>query len=159
MSKLIGFPELVNERAARIVAAGVAVLGLTILATGAWWLLVVLAAGFAARVLAGPRFSPLARVAVALAKRLGPAKNVPGPPKRFAQAVGFTFSSTAALAALAFGADGVAAALTAVLVVFATLEAALAFCAGCHVFSRLMRAGLIPAATCAACADLRPRST
>jgi len=158
MSKLIGFPEMVNEFAARLVASGVAVLGITTLATGSWWIAAMLAAGFAARVLAGPRFSPLARAALAIAPVFGPPRDVPGPPKRFAQAVGFAFASAAAGAALAFSADGVATVLIGVLVGFATLEAVFGFCAGCVVFGALMRIGVIPQKTCEACADLRSRA-
>ena len=63
-------------------------------------------------------------------------------------------SAAAAVAALGFGATAVASALLGVLVVFATLESALGFCAGCWAFGRLMRLGVIPEETCAACNDL-----
>jgi hypothetical protein len=43
----------------------------------------------------------------------------------------------------------------ALLVVAATLESVFALCLGCQVFAVLMRAGLIPDAVCAECADLR----
>ena len=49
-----------NEKAARLVAGVVAITGLVILATGAYWLLIPLAYGFWARVLTGPTLSPLA---------------------------------------------------------------------------------------------------
>jgi hypothetical protein len=39
----------------------------------------------------------------------------------------------------------------------ATLGSVLAFCAGCQVFALLMRAGVIPEAVCAECADIRAR--
>jgi hypothetical protein len=39
----------------------------------------------------------------------------------------------------------------------ATLESVLAFCAGCQVFALLMRAGVIPEAVCAECADIWAR--
>ena len=45
------------------------------------------------------------------------------------------------------------------LTVFATLEAALGWCAGCWAFGHLMRLGLIPEETCAACNDIRLRAT
>ena len=47
--------------------------------------------------------------------------------------------------------------LLAVLVVFALLESALGFCAGCWVFGHLMRLGVIPEDTCAACNDITLR--
>ena len=81
---------------------------------------------------------------------------VPGPPKRFAQAIGAAIT-TAAVAALALGATGVVEALLVLLVVAATLESAFAFCAGCHVFALLMRAGMVPAEICAECGDIRAR--
>src|SRR5829696_6806911 len=83
---MLGFPRVINEKAARTVAGVVALAGVIALATGAHWLLVPLAYGFWARVLAGPRFSPLAQLASKqIAPRLGPPRDVAGPPKRFAQ--------------------------------------------------------------------------
>jgi hypothetical protein len=157
MSRWLGFPAVVNEKAARTIGAGVAVLGATALVTSWWWLVVLMAVGFALRVAAGPRWSPLGRLATLLAPRLGAPRLVPGPPKRFAQTVGLLMSSAAALAALAFDAPVVGGALLGVLVAFATLEAAFGFCAGCRVFALLMRVGLVPEQTCAACADLTLR--
>ena len=152
---MFGFPTTVNEKAARTVAAVVAVTGLVALLTGAHWLLVPLAYGFWARVLAGPRFSPLALVATrVVAPRLGAPTEVAGPPKRFAQGMGAAITTSAALAALVLGLPAVADVLLGALVVAATLEAALALCLGCKVFALLMRAGLVPAETCAACADI-----
>src|SRR6185437_6984719 len=88
----LGFPNPVNEKAARTVAAGVLLLAgltlaLSLTASPRWlWISVVLAAGFIARVLAGPRLSPLGRLATQMiAPRLGEPKLVAGPPKRFAQ--------------------------------------------------------------------------
>jgi hypothetical protein len=154
--KLIGFPNPVNEKAARVVAAGVALAGALTLATGWDWLLLALAYGFWARVLTGPRLSPLGRLASAvIAPRLGPPRLVPGPPKRFAQGIGAALTTTAAVAALGFGAAMAADVLLAALVAAATLEAALGFCLGCRIFAALIRAGVIPEAVCAACADIR----
>ena len=47
------------------------------------------------------------------------------------------------------------------LLVFALLESVVGFCAGCFVFAQLMKVGLVPEETCAACADisLRQRET
>jgi len=77
--------------------------------------------------------------------RLGlPVKPVAGAPKRFAQGIGLAVTSVAS--ALAFGGFLVAAdALLGVLVVFATLEAALGFCAGCWLY------GLFARPECAEC--------
>ena len=156
--ELFSFPNPVNEHAARVVAAGVAVLALITLATGWLWLIVLLAVGFAARVLSGPRFSLLGRLATqVIAPRLGPAKLVPGPPKRFAQAIGLALTGTAAIAGLVFGAHSLAIGLVGVLLVFATLESVLGLCAGCWLFGLLMKTGLVPAETCAECADIWAR--
>jgi Domain of unknown function (DUF4395) len=150
---VFSFPNPVNENAARVVAGVVAVVGLIILATGAYWLLVPLAYGFVARVLTGPTLSPLARIAMKVAP--GEPKYVPGPPKRFAQGMGAAMTSAATVLWLA-GATTAAGILVAAVVIAATLESAFAFCLGCHVFAGLMRIGLVSDAVCAECADIRP---
>jgi hypothetical protein len=152
---MFGFPNPVNEKAARVVAGVVAITGVAVLATGAHWLLVPLAYGFWARVLTGPKLSPLGRVSMrVIAPRLGAPKYVPGPPKRFAQGMGAAFSTGAAVLALGFGADTAADVLTGMLVVAATLESVFALCLGCQVFALLMRGGLIPEETCERCANI-----
>jgi hypothetical protein len=155
---VLGFPRIVNEKAARVVAAVVAGAAVVILATGWWWLLVPVAAGFWLRVAAGPRLSPLGMLAVrVVAPRLGRPKEVAGPPKRFAQGIGAVLTSAAAVAALGFGAHGVATVLVVMLAVAATLESAFAVCLGCHAFAALMRAGIVPQEVCAECADITAR--
>jgi hypothetical protein len=149
---VFSFPNPVNEKAARIVAGVVAVIGLLILATGAYWLLIPVAYGFWARVLTGPTLSPLARLAMRVAP--GEPKHVPGPPKRFAQGMGAAMTSVATVLWLA-GATTAAGVFVAMLVVAATLESVFAVCLGCQIFGVLMRAGLIPEAVCAECADIR----
>src|SRR2546421_11686813 len=104
MRRLFSFPNPVNEKAARVVAAVVLVTVLVILLTGAYWLLIPLAYGFWARVLTGPSLSPVGMLAQrVIAPRLGPSKPVPGPPKRFAQGMGAALSSTALVLALIVG--------------------------------------------------------
>ena len=61
------------------------------------------------------------------------------------------FSGTALGLHYVFGAAAAATGVLAVLVVFASLEAFLGFCAGCFVFARLMRLGLIPESVCKGC--------
>ena len=157
-SAFLSFPNPVNEKAARVVAGGVASLAIVVLATGWYWLIALMATGFLARVLSGPKLSPLGQLATrVVAPRLGPAKLVPGPPKRFAQSIGLMFTATAAVAALAFGAGGLATVLISVLLVFALLESVVGFCAGCFAFGLLMRAGVVPEATCEACNDISLR--
>jgi len=159
VGSVLGFPNPVNEKAARVVAAGVAIVAVVTLVTGWHWLLVPLALGFLARVLTGPTLSPLGQLATrVVAPRLGPPTLVPGPPKRFAQSIGLALTAVAAVASLGLDDAAVASALVGVLVVFATLESVVGFCAGCWLFGRLMRVGIIPESTCAACADIWRRA-
>jgi hypothetical protein len=154
MPAILGFPNPVNEKAARVVAGGVCVLAVATIATGYYWFAAVLAYGFLARVLTGPKLSPLGRLTTtAVAPHLGPPKYVPGPPKRFAQGIGALFTTGAAVATFA-GANTVAIVLLAMIVLAAALESVFAFCVGCKAFALLMRAGVIPESVCAECADL-----
>ena len=81
--ELFRFPNPVDERTARLVAAGVLVQAAGFLITRWPVLLVALALGFVLRVLSGPRLSPLALVVTRLVVPRLPAapKLVPGPPK------------------------------------------------------------------------------
>jgi Domain of unknown function (DUF4395) len=154
LPRLLRFPNPVNEVAARVVAGAVLVMAIAFLATRQGWLLVPLAYGFVARVLTGPRLSPLGQFATRVAApRLG-TKLVPGPPKRFAQGIGAVVTVSAALAWWA-GAPALTFALVGLIVVAATLESVFAYCIGCRVFAALMRAGIIPRDVCEACSDLR----
>jgi hypothetical protein len=164
MAKLFGFPNPVNEVAARTVAAMVAAQCVLILVLAptlghAWfWLTVPLAYGFLARVATGPTLSPLGRFATRVAApRIGHAKFVPGPPKRFAQLIGAVLSTAALACALGFGWDGAALVLVAMILGAAMLESVFAYCLGCVIFSALMRAGVIPREICLECADVSAR--
>ena len=151
------FPAVVNEKAARAVAGLVVLVAAVALLTGWLWLSAVLAVGFALRVASGPRFDPFGKLATkVIAPRLGEPVLVPGPPKRFAQAIGLVLTLVAT-GFLVAGLPAVTTALLAILLVFATLESALGFCAGCYAFGLLMRAGLVPEETCAACNDISLR--
>jgi hypothetical protein len=155
--RLFAFPDPVNEASARLVAGGVVLLALVTIATGWAPLYVVLAYGFVARVLTGPTLSPLGQLVTRVITprlRLRRAVYVPGPPKRFAQAIGVGFSATAAVLALGLGDRLAADVVLALLVVAAALESVLAICLGCRVFALLMRAGVIPASVCERCASL-----
>jgi Domain of unknown function (DUF4395) len=155
---VFAFPNPVNEYAARITAALVAVLAGVTLLTGWGWGPAVIAAGFWLRVLFGPRISPLALLSVkVLAPRLGRAKLVPGPPKRFAQGIGAAVS-TAAAVLLAAGLAPGAWALLAALILAASLEAFAGFCLGCVIFGFLQRRGLIPEEVCEACSNISLRN-
>ena len=151
------FPNTVNEKAARVVAAGVVVQATLFLGTGWSFLLFTLVVGFGLRVLAGPTLSPLGRLAVhVVAPRLGEPKLVAGSPKRFAQGVGFTVSTVAA-AAWFGGVPVVALAAAGMLVVAAGLEAGLAVCLGCWMYGHLVRLGVLHESVCVECADISIR--
>ena len=159
MRSVFGFPHPVNEIAARVVAGGVFILAVAAIAFQEPWLLVPLAYGFWARVLTGPTLSPLGQLASrVVAPRLAASPRlVAGPPKRFAQAMGVVFSTTALI--LWFGAGEGAATWVVVglLATAALAESAFGFCIGCRVFGRLMKLGIVPAEVCAACADISLR--
>ena len=103
--KLFSFPNPVNELSARLVAGAVVVLAAAALVFDQLWLLIPLAYGFLARVLTGPTLSPLGLLVTrVVTPRLPlPAKYVAGPPKRFAQGIGATFSLAASIAYFGFG--------------------------------------------------------
>ena len=158
MKRLFSFPNPVNDAAARTVALGVFTMSVVALATGWAWLLVPLAYGFVARVATGPTLSPLGQFAVRVAApRLRSWQRfVPGPPKRFAQAIGLVFSVSALFVWLTAG-WGDARWVLVPLIGGATLEGFFGYCVGCTIFGWLMRAGVIPASVCAECGDLSAR--
>ena len=154
MRDLFSFPNPVNETSARLVAGAVAVLCVVTIAFQQGWLLPVLAYGFLARVLTGPKLSPLGLLATRV---VTPRLNVthrysPGPAKRFAQAIGAVFTVTATLLWFAAGQHTAALALVGVIAVFASLEAAVGLCVGCRAFYLGMRLGLVPPSVCEDCA-------
>src|SRR5436305_709324 len=130
LTRLFSFPDPVNEVSARLVAASVVVMALVTIVLDQPWLTLVLAYGFIARVLTGPKLSPLGQLVTKVVTPRLPfeAKLVAGPPKRFAQGIGVVFSVTAAVLALGFGLRGAAYVVLATLVVAATLESVFAYC-------------------------------
>lgn len=156
---LFRFPDPVNETSARLVAAGVVVQAVLFLVVQEGWILVPLTYGFLARVATGPTLSPLGQfvtriatpgVESALRRRDADfrSRRVPGPPKRFAQALGLGFSAGAAVAWL-LGAPAVAVVSISMLAVAATLESVFAVCLGCIAHSALWG--------CADCDDISDR--
>jgi Domain of unknown function (DUF4395) len=158
MKKLFSFPNPVNDAAARSVALGVLAMSILALVTGWAWLLIPLTYGFFARVATGPTLSPLGQFATRVS---GPRlvawhKLVPGPPKRFAQAMGLAFTLAATITWLV--ADwGDARWILVPLILAASLEGLLGYCLGCTVFGWLIRAGVVPASVCEECGDLSKR--
>jgi hypothetical protein len=157
---LFRFPDPVNEVSARLVAGGVVAMCLGVVVLGRPWLIAVVAYGFVARVLTGPTLSPLGQLVTrVITPRLPVApKPVPGPPKRFAQAIGALLSVTAAVLHFGFGATTAAEVLVGMIAVAATLESVFAFCVGCRIFAALMAVGVVPTSVCEECADISRRT-
>jgi hypothetical protein len=153
------FPNPVNDYAARTVATGVVLMGVATIAFDQPWILILLAYGFWARVLTGPTLSPLGQLATrVVAPRLPfEPKYVPGPPKRFAQAIGVVFSSTALVLWYGSGEHTAAFVVVGLLTGAAFLEAAFGLCLGCKGFAVLMRLGVVPESVCLECSDLSLR--
>jgi hypothetical protein len=157
--QLFRFPDPVNETSARLVAAGVVVQAVLFLVLREGWVLVPLTFGFAARVATGPTLSPLGQLVTRVVTprveaRLGArdasfrSRQVPGRPKRFAQAIGLGFTGLASTAWL-LDATIVAYVLIAMLTAAATLEAVFAICLGCIAYSAIWG--------CADCDDISER--
>ena len=157
MRDFFSYPSPVNNKPVRFVAGCVAALALTGLITGWDWLIPVLAIGFCLRAAAGPRLDPLAMLARKLAPRFGEPAWKPGPPKRFAQAIGATVTTIGTILVFGFGIDVAAPVVFAMIAVFATLESVFNFCVGCTMFAGLMRLGLIPEEVCEECANINLR--
>ncbi|MEK7292110.1 MAG: DUF4395 domain-containing protein [Actinomycetota bacterium] len=159
MPKLLSFPNPVNETSARVVAGGVAVIGIAFTVTGNSWILAVLTYGFVARVLSGPTLSPLGRLATrVITPRLNVQHRfVPGPPKRFAQGMGAAFTLTASVLVV-IGSTTPARFVIAMLIVAALLESVFAICLGCIIFGWLMKLGVIPDDVCEECNNFTARS-
>ncbi len=158
MKRFFSFPNPVNDAAARTVALGVVAMSVLALLTQSAWLLIPLTYGFLARVAAGPKISPLGLFATRIAApRLDTwTKEVPGPPKRFAQGIGAVLTFGATVIWLA-GSWSLARWLLVPLIGAASLEGFLGFCVGCTIFGWLIRAGVVPESICAECGDLRAR--
>jgi hypothetical protein len=154
MRELFSFPNPVNETSARLVAGSVAVLAVLTVAFQQGWLIPVLAYGFLARALTGPKLSPLGLLATrVVTPRLHVRhRYAPGPAKRFAQTIGAVFTLTATLLYYAAGLHTAAFGLVGVIALFASLEAAFGLCVGCRAFYLGMRLGLVPPAVCENCA-------
>jgi Domain of unknown function (DUF4395) len=159
VSILPAYPRVIDDVTARLVAGEVLVVVLVAVVTRAPWVFAVLAVDFILRTALGPRWSPLALLAArALRPRLAAApRPTPGPPKRFAAAMGMVF--TLAIPAIAYGGVSWAAwSLAGLMVVFAALESFFGICAGCIVFGLLIRAGVVPEKVCVECADISLRT-
>jgi hypothetical protein len=158
MKGFFSFPNPVNDAAARSVALGVVAMA-TAAVLGDWsWLLIPLTYGFFARVAAGPKISPLGQFAVRVAapRLVQWQKFVPGPPKRFAQAIGVALCVATDIVTYT---NGFSAArwILVPLIGAASLEGFAGFCLGCTIFGWGIRLGLVPDSVCAECGDLSAR--
>jgi Domain of unknown function (DUF4395) len=161
MRELFSFPNPVNETSARLVAGSVAVLAVLTVAFQQGWLIPVLAYGFLARALTGPKLSPLGLLATrVITPRLHVRhRYAPGPAKRFAQTIGAVFTLTATLLYYAAGLHTAAFVLVGVIALFALLEAVIGLCVGCKAFYLGMRLGLVPPSVCENCARVLAGNT
>ncbi|HET9732772.1 MAG TPA: DUF4395 domain-containing protein [Acidimicrobiales bacterium] len=159
MAELIGFPNPVNETSARVVAGGVVAMTASTILLDRPWLLAPITYGFAARVLTGPKLSPLGQLATrVVTPRLSiEHKFVPGPPKRLAQGLGLVMAGTATFLYYVLGRKRLAYAVLSLLLGAASLEAFAGYCVACRMFPILMRTGLIPEDVCRECADIWSR--
>jgi len=146
---LFAFPERLTEATVRLVAGGVSLALLGAFTFQAGWVLPVLAFGFVLRVAAGPRFSPLAQLAIRVTDALRlPTRTIAGAPKQFAASMGAGVLMTSS-ALLVAGQPTAAWGLAGVVAGLAGLEAAFAFCLGCKIYSGLFG--------CADCSRLAAR--
>jgi hypothetical protein len=154
------FPHPLNASVARTVGAGVVIMAVATIVFEQNWITLLLAYGFIARVLAGPRLSPLALLVtkVIVPKFHLPYRPVAGPPKRFAALIGVIFSVTAAVLSLVFGLDGIAYIVLGGLIFAAGLESIFGYCLGCKIFGFLIGWGIIPESVCEDCANFEVRA-
>ena len=153
------FPRVVDDVTVRLIAAVVLILAIAALALQQWWIYAVLAIDFILRTAFGPKASPVAqgvqrfvRPRVDVPKRLSP-----GPPKRFAAAVGAALTTVAAVLWVLGVASPVVVVIGVVMIVFPALESILGFCVGCKVFGVGMKLGIVPEEICLDCADISQR--
>jgi hypothetical protein len=155
VAEVFSFPNPVNEVSARLVAVGVVLMTVTAVVFDVKWLVPILFYGFVARVLTGPKLSPLGQLVTKQVTPRLPFKEKPvaGPPKRFAQGIGVAFSGTALVLMLS-GHWFAAQVVLAFLIGAASLEGFVGYCLGCAIFGVLMRAGIIPESVCEECMNV-----
>jgi hypothetical protein len=130
-------PATSNESRIRLTAFFVLILTILYIVTGQGWIAVFLLGDFALRAFSLPAYSPLSWTAGRLTEALHlPQKPVYMPPKRFAARIGFAFF----LAIVILHYAGITTTILAgIIVLFAALESLANFCAGCYVYTLLVR--------------------
>jgi len=129
----------VDENRVRVVALFVLACALFYFLNSSRLIIVFLLADFLLRSLNQNEYSPLALLSKAVVKQVGlKPKPVDRAPKRFAAFMGLIFLSTI-LALLLAGQPMLAKIIAAILIIFASLESFLGFCAGCYVYTFVNR--------------------
>ena len=130
-------PEIVDDNATRIGAGLTLLIAILGIASGRFWIPLLLAADFGLRSQGWATFSPIAQASKGLRGllQLRPAPVNAGP-KRFAALLGLVFSLAIALA-LGFHRPTAALTVTLILGACASLEAFLGYCLGCKVYTLL----------------------
>ena len=99
---------------------------------------------FTLKVFAGPKWSPVSRLAQWIVRRQTP-EYVGAIQKRFAWTIGFCLASTMTLLLLVFGVIGpINLIICAVCLTFMFMESAFGMCVGCWVYQGLQHLGIIP---------------
>lgn len=125
----------IDDNQTRLTALGVFLLSLTILFTNSWLLALILAVDFILRFNNLGKFSILAISAKFVIKQLHiQEKLIDRSPKRFAALVGVLFS-VAIFISLLISNSLISSILVIVLLIFASLESFIGFCAGCFVYT------------------------
>jgi len=128
----------VNEHQIRLIALLVFITSVVYLLTTQWYLPALLAADFLLRATYQSKFSPFRILSTVVLKQLKlPFKPANRAPKIFAARIGLLFSSLVLL--LHFLLFPGAQIVAGVLILFSFLESALSFCAGCYVYTYLVR--------------------
>jgi Domain of unknown function (DUF4395) len=126
--------DVIDSRAPRFNQATVGLLSLLAVATGWWWLLVILALQLAVGLTVGRQYClPCLFYFEVVQRILGEGPLEDARPPRFANLVGAVVLGSAALA-YALGATTLGAALGGMVVVLALLAAATGLCAGCEAY-------------------------
>ena len=155
LKPIFSFPDTINEYAARMVAGFILIMSLSYLYSHNIYLLVFMVYGFLARVVTGPTLSPIALLVtkIIIPQMGNPYLECPGPPKQFAQFIGFIFTSSA-LYFIISDESTTSYLLIGVLTIFAFMESIMGFCAGCWFFKKMMKWGWIPQRVCEKCNDI-----
>lgn len=129
----------VNENQVRLNALAVFLLSLAFLFVSHWSIPFFLAVDFYLRGFGFGAYSPINRLSGWVVKIAAiPNKPIDRAPKQFAAQLGF-FIADILLIAVVVELKSVSYAIVGLLVLFAFLESALSFCAGCHVYSFLKK--------------------